>query len=444
MITVETLQRKPSKLGKTTSSLHSVGPPRNFPCISGARPYRKWNANSTSCDNPGYILNSPRMHTCMATTTTMPSHSCPLAWKPWYMTNHTDAKASHNTAAKAGCWTVWTSKIRTTRISASVFFKHKYITTPTVTPADAIIAAASNLVHALRTNIPGQQLGATKLHDLQRLQDILQTVNIPLNAAPAPPLAFVPPSAQPPRVAPLPASTLPQRPSRPAIIPDYDSEDDTPSPRVTIRQHTPSPRVPPLAAANLPAALHSPPALNTRSKAKSFTQHAILMHLQLHHPHLSARHTMQHRFPSNSLAAVLNDDTGELMEYRHLIANPKYRDTWTSAYGKELGRLAQGLPGTVAATNTIVFISKADIPSDRWRNVTYGRIVANFRPEKDDPYRIRLTVGGNRINFPGDCGTPTADMLTTKVLLNSVVSTVGARFMTIDIKDFYLNGPETQ
>ncbi|KAL3781993.1 hypothetical protein HJC23_013821 [Cyclotella cryptica] len=306
-----------------------------------------------------------------------------------------------------------------------------------VTPADAIIAAASNLVHALRTNIPGQQLGATKLHDLQRLQDILQTVNIPLNAAPAPPLAFVPPSAQPPRVAPLPASTLPQRPSRPAIIPDYDSEDDTPSPRVTIRQHTPSPRVPPLAAANLPAALHSPPALNTRSKAKSFTQHAILMHLQLHHPHLSARHTMQHRFPSNSLAAVLNDDTGELMEYRHLIANPKYRDTWTSAYGKELGRLAQGLPGTVAATNTIVFISKADIPSDRWRNVTYGRIVANFRPEKDDPYRIRLTVGGNRINFPGDCGTPTADMLTTKVLLNSVVSTVGARDMPNNVIEHY-------
>eukprot|EP00804_Cyclotella_cryptica_P008217 CCRYP_015150-RC/>CCRYP_015150-RC protein AED:0.40 eAED:0.40 QI:0/0/0/1/0/0/2/0/208 len=129
------------------------------------------------------------------------------------------------------------------------------------------------------------------------------------------------------------------------------------------------------------------------------------------------------------------------MEYRHLIANPKYRDAWTSAYGKELGRLAQGLPGTVAGTNTIVFISKADIPSDRWRDVTYGRIVANFCPEKDDPHRIRLTVGGNRINFPGDCGTPTANMLTTKVLLNSVVSTVGARFMTIDIKDFYLNTP---
>eukprot|EP00804_Cyclotella_cryptica_P012525 CCRYP_017709-RA/>CCRYP_017709-RA protein AED:0.38 eAED:0.38 QI:0/0/0/1/1/1/2/0/312 len=32
-------------------------------------------------------------------------------------------------------------------------------------------------------------------------------------------------------------------------------------------------------------------------------------------------------------------------------------------------------------------------------------------------------------------------MLTTKILLNSVISTKGARFMTIDIKDFYLNTP---
>jgi len=67
--------------------------------------------------------------------------------------------------------------------------------------------------------------------------------------------------------------------------------------------------------------------------------------------------------------------------------------------------------------------------------------VASFRPEKEDPNRIRLTVGGNRINFTGDCGTPTAGMLTVKLLLNSIISTKGAKFMTIDIKDFYSNTP---
>ena len=38
-----------------------------------------------------------------------------------------------------------------------------------------------------------------------------------------------------------------------------------------------------------------------------------------------------------------------------------------------------------------------------------------------------------------NCGTPTADLLTMKLLLNSVISTPGAKFMTLKIKDFYLN-----
>ena len=43
--------------------------------------------------------------------------------------------------------------------------------------------------------------------------------------------------------------------------------------------------------------------------------------------------------------------------------------------------------------------------------------------------------------YPGYCGTPTVDLLTSKLLLNSVISTPAAKFMTIDIKDFYLNTP---
>jgi hypothetical protein len=50
-------------------------------------------------------------------------------------------------------------------------------------------------------------------------------------------------------------------------------------------------------------------------------------------------------------------------------------------------------------------------------------------------------MGGNLINYPGDCGTPTADLLTVKLLFNSVISTPQAKFMCIDIKDFYLCTP---
>jgi len=47
-------------------------------------------------------------------------------------------------------------------------------------------------------------------------------------------------------------------------------------------------------------------------------------------------------------------------------------------------------------------------------------------------------MGGNLINYPGDCGTPTSDLLTIKLMFNSIISTPNAKFMTIDIKDFYL------
>jgi hypothetical protein len=54
---------------------------------------------------------------------------------------------------------------------------------------------------------------------------------------------------------------------------------------------------------------------------------------------------------------------------------------------------------------------------------------------------MRLVAGGDRVHYPGDAGMPTANLLTIKLLINSNISTMGAKFMTMDIKDFYLNTP---
>ena len=99
------------------------------------------------------------------------------------------------------------------------------------------------------------------------------------------------------------------------------------------------------------------------------------------------------------------------------------------------------MEGRVKGTNTILFISKEDLPAARWKDVTYVHIVVNCRPEKSDHNRVRLTLGNNRINYPCDCGTPTSNMLKVKLLLNSVISAKGEKFMSIDIKNFYLNTP---
>jgi hypothetical protein len=45
-------------------------------------------------------------------------------------------------------------------------------------------------------------------------------------------------------------------------------------------------------------------------------------------------------------------------------------------------------------------------------------------------------MGGNLVNYPGNCGTPTANLLTVKLLLNSIISMPNAKFMTLDLKDF--------
>ena len=106
-----------------------------------------------------------------------------------------------------------------------------------------------------------------------------------------------------------------------------------------------------------------------------------------------------------------------------------------------MGRLTKGLPRIVEGADTLNFIFKHEIPSDRFKDVTYARTVCNYRPEKKDPNRCRITVGSNMVNYPGDCGTPTADLLTVKLLLNSVTSTEGARFMILRISNFYLMTP---
>ena len=40
---------------------------------------------------------------------------------------------------------------------------------------------------------------------------------------------------------------------------------------------------------------------------------------------------------------VLDNDTGESLEYSHILRHPKYKDVWNSSYSNEFGRLFQGV-----------------------------------------------------------------------------------------------------
>ena len=90
----------------------------------------------------------------------------------------------------------------------------------------------------------------------------------------------------------------------------------------------------------------------------------------------------------------------------------------------EIGRLAQGrLSNNLPGTNTLQFISFDEIPQERRKDITYARIVVDICPQKEEAHRTRITVGGNRVNYPYPVTTKTAELTTHKLLLNSVVLT---------------------
>jgi hypothetical protein len=99
--------------------------------------------------------------------------------------------------------------------------------------------------------------------------------------------------------------------------------------------------------------------------------------------------------------SIIDPDTGATMEYRHLIKSPKHHDAWAHSFANDLGRLAQGIGNREKGTNTIsCLIPHSQIPHNRRKDVTYGRICVDHRPQKKETNRTRLTVGGNLIDFP--------------------------------------------
>lgn len=144
---------------------------------------------------------------------------------------------------------------------------------------------------------------------------------------------------------------------------------------------------------------------------------------------------LQAQWMANS---VVDATTGEMLEYRHLIRHEKYTSLWEIGMCRELGRLSQGF-GETKGTSTIFFIPREKVPSGQ--KVTYMTIVCTEKPSKSDSERVRLCVGGDRLEFDGNIRTPTADLTTVKILRNSTIATKDERFMTMDIKIFHLGTP---
>jgi hypothetical protein len=126
------------------------------------------------------------------------------------------------------------------------------------------------------------------------------------------------------------------------------------------------------------------------------------------------------------------------MEYIALMKDSHLQPLWTRGFSNECGRLFQGIRD-IPGTDMCFLIKLTNIPTDR--HITYGKIVCDYKPHKKEKERVRLTVGGDRLDYSGDVATSTADITTFKILINSTLSTKDAAMTMMDIKNYYLGTP---
>jgi hypothetical protein len=374
------------------------------------------------------------------------------------------------------CYKVWVAETASERIANTLVWYPTRVTMPRTSSADAASTAARELIHALMNPHPASPISPlTEEHQtaLKQLADLFA--------------ASVP---EAPNIAP---TATPQQKAEPAALPRVSFEDTkaTPSKEPTDQDWTyvkrtrnrgqvrrerkraqkktpPKPAnttkpislpIPKRAQKKTPTrpATPAPPVPRPKQKrAQKKTQPRPpppgSRPTATRHRHATRQQTMRRRQAANTATnqqtepnthrshfvnALTTPDMGDTLTWKDVINGPNAAE-WRQGNLNEIGRLTDGRVGKqITATNTMRFIKLDQLPAGR--KPTYLRVVVSYRPQKADPYRIRYTVGGNRIDYPGETATPGADQTTVKLLVNSTISTPGGRYMCIDIKDFYLN-----
>jgi hypothetical protein len=130
-----------------------------------------------------------------------------------------------------------------------------------------------------------------------------------------------------------------------------------------------------------------------------------------------------------------------ISSYKKLMNDPATAEVWQTAFGKDFGGMAQGNNKTGQKGTNAMFVMTHDEIAHvlhAEKVFTYANPVVNHRPQKEDPNRIQITAGGNLINYKEELSVRTADINTAKLHWNSVISTVKARYMCLNIGYFYL------
>jgi hypothetical protein len=321
------------------------------------------------------------------------------------------------------CQNVYISATASERIVDTLeFFPHNH-QMPQLSSTDRLIMAAKYMTDALQNPHPAVPFAHVGDDTIKALAELASIFKLKVRQTSPPTLPAAPPTVKQRTCLaessnPIVASTMPpprQNRSQ-TIIHTHDVTNAPLLPRVvTPETLNPSPpRVPTRSQSLAPRNL---------SQKDFYGMETVHMAISLGTNHWSQQHQAN---------AVIHPVTGKEMEYMALMKDPRLQPLWKRGFGNECGRLFQGIRD-IPGTDTCFFIKLTNIPKDR--KITYGKIVCNYKPHKKEKERVRLTVGGDRLDYSGDVTTSTADITTFKILINSTLSTEDAAMMMMDIKN---------
>lgn len=379
------------------------------------------------------------------------------------------------------CYLVWIKTTRAMRVTDSIEWFPYTVRLPQVSQAELCEAAARDLVNVLHKYISESsgvqdKSGLTngKLGELQKLAEIFSSTfpavprevsaaeqrvvmgvpeqrveeNSHIQRMPPPPLAGLPPAI---------AEGTPSKPIAPVLGQENIDEEGfeqfiggrkakkrreknaRQNQQVVQQPIPPPPVVSP--AVNVPASSQqfqaqnrSPAAIAIRSRRARAIQKVdrfvAAANAAFHQP--TQIDECEDSLLPNLLTAYSTTDirTGKPLKYKQLIEGPD-KDKWLDASVVEFDRLF----GKYKAMHCIPSSQK---PHNK-RATYYNPQCAQKIKDDVEIKRVRGTVGGNLIDYPGVVSAATAALPTIKLLLNAVVSESGAKFMTVDITDYYLN-----
>jgi hypothetical protein len=342
------------------------------------------------------------------------------------------------------CWKCYFTDTLHERDVLKVDFFPEKIAFPTFSRDDYLKQTAEDMLHLLQGDDSSPlheplSFGPPILNAFAKVADILRRAvpppNPPLSVLPpipgtsvptlpvdppailprvshAPPVALVPPPPVPPHPVPtLVTASLPRVPNRTVPPPSTVVPDKSPLARFALLRKSPRARLSRL-----------------RFDPRTHCRQPLVQSIQ-HDPAIAGK--------------MYNPDTGKVENIDSLLRGPDSL-IWYKSLSNEWGRCTQGLTKSrplseqITGNNTMVFIYPNQVPAGR--KVTYANFVCTMRPGKAEPYRIRMTVGGDRLDAYQDVRSPAIGLTDTKLHLNSVISDahLGARYCTGDLKDFFL------